>query len=387
MSVKRGNNDFNHSIDTMNRLDPDGAAWLRAWRHRCCPPLHILRGRNTHPLKRHLELCPWCRDERDMAPPALHVPAELSSYPHPDPAPGQIWSLAPELGNWGPKNRYYAPPLVLITALPDPVAVNVAQTCDDETFAGPDDLRLDNGLAGFAQPWNRYTLKRADLRICFGAVSEIMLARLRDAPPSAGPGCDIGSLRWFFRQMEVETGFFFSSAAVAELMTEHDPSAAQAEGEPSELGLRYRSSDELLDDLALLPLESIPPRSAALSLLENITRLTPGKEILPRAAAGNDMITALVFHIENGRIGEVETAQLQVTNRAVHGTRLHVSGRCPEMAPDSRFFFRLRCRDTVFMPLPGESGCEDQVFWAVFPVEHCENPMQGELIVRIFTPR
>lgn len=366
----------------------DGVAWLRAWRLRCCPPEHILHGKVDKHLQEHLRLCPWCRADRDTGP-AGFAPIPDPQQAFPSPTVGHIWGIRADLGGWGPKHRYYSPPVVMIINVPAPNALTVVQTYDDLSFAGRDDLRLDNGFEGFAQPWNRYTIKQQDLGHYFGSVTDELSRRAREFPaPVTGPG--VGSLLWFFRQMEVETGFYFSSRAVEELMGEYAKDDVQLTAQPGDLtaSLCYADAMELFTDIARLPL-SVPEGAATeyLSLVHAFASIEPADELLPKAAADvGNRVTALCFSLRGGRVREAATLDFDITHCDVSAGMLYVNGDAPTLGPQDQCLFFWRLGETLLEPAPGEAGCREKIFWAAFPVQDIANPMEGELVVRVIAP-
>ncbi|MCK9263758.1 MAG: hypothetical protein RBR09_13535 [Desulfobulbaceae bacterium] len=369
----------------MDKYINDAIAWLRAWRHRCCPPSAVLHGRLDVQLREHLQLCPWCRQDREDGPLDIVIPAVGQQFPdQPEAAPGQLWSLAPGLADWGPKGRYYTPPVVLIVNRPDEHALTVIQTYDDPLFAGTGDLALDNGLNGFAQPWNRYTVRRTDLGYYLGRITEGLLRKLRQLPPVEEKAPETGSLLWFFRQMEVETGFFFAAAAVADLMIRYE-----REHDRPENILRYESLEEMNADLRHLPLVFPSLSGRDLTPLLVLARSHPADDLLPLVAAeAGDRVIALVFTVESGRITGVTVRDLLVDHLSLSGDMLHLSGTMSEPAdPGLDFFFFWQVGEQLIEPVPGQAGFEDDVFWAAFPVHDVTEPMQGSLVVRILDQR
>ena len=88
----------------MNNLNDEARmirAWNLAWRARCCPPDMVLAGELTVELQRHLEICPFCRREREapFSEIQLDFPADLSVEKR-LPFAGGIWSVNPTPGGW-----------------------------------------------------------------------------------------------------------------------------------------------------------------------------------------------------------------------------------------------------------------------------------------------
>jgi len=352
--------------------------WLLAWQLRYCPPDAVLAGELTDELRQHLEICPLCsREGAEALPPVrLNLPPDGMAEKQ-QPQPGELWLLQPSLGGWGPKHRYYNPPVVLITGLAETDAVNVVQTSGDAELAGPDDLLLDNGLTGFAEPWNQYTLRTTDLQICLGQISKqlcIQLRELSDGTPSAPAP---GSLLWFFRQMEVETGWYFAEQSLAALHENSD--------RVSPTSFPTITTDILLADLQQLPV--IIPDVDCTALPEDIlSRTMPADALLPLAAADLQphMIRILLFIVEQGRIHTAEMIPGDVTLMDRQDSTLHISGCCSsDVSDDAVWIFRWQSDSWSVKPLPGQYGASEGVFWAVIPISDIAAPEQGELIVRI----
>ncbi|MFP7756194.1 hypothetical protein ACLG6S_16380 [Thermodesulfobacteriota bacterium B35] len=65
-------------------------------------------------------------------------------------------------------------------------------------------------LGRHLEPWNRYFVRSADLFLRLGRVSPQCLESVRQAEQASIQEIEIGSLLWFFRHMEVETGFMMT---------------------------------------------------------------------------------------------------------------------------------------------------------------------------------
>ncbi len=354
-------------------------AWSLAWRMRCCPPDMALTGELTVELQRHLEICPFCRLEREAPLPEIRLDysADLTTEKR-LPRVGELWSVTNNLEGWGPKYRYYNSPVVLVTAIVDRHAVNVVQTFGDCSLAGPDDVLLDNDIIGFAEPWNRYTLSIKDLDIFLGDVSAGCITRLLEVSANESTAPAPGSLLWFFRQMEVETSWFFAGQSIAGLLDAEKPSFVSS--------LLYADTDTLFADLKTLSV-TIPDVCRSRNLPEHILAGTmPADDLLPLAAADIEprTITILLFTAEQGRVRRVKVVSGHVTLQYEQDSLLRVSGLC-EACPcrDCEWLFRWKSSGVFVEPLPGQYGVEDGVFWAVFPTDALVDPDQGELIVRI----
>ncbi|MEA3468999.1 MAG: hypothetical protein U9R57_12375 [Thermodesulfobacteriota bacterium] len=345
---------------------------------RCCPPDNVLYGENTEELQGHLESCASCREDLKQMEHYVEAPlfsAKTFSNERRVPEPGELWSLKQELGGWGPKKRYYAPPLVVITEV-NKDSVIVLQSCGDKALAASDDIPFGNDLQGFIQPWNQYSLRLEDLDSCYGAVAETAMQNV--AVPREQQAIEPGSLLWFFRQMEVETGYFFSSRAVARLFAEHESVMISCETE----SIDPKALHEYLTTLGLVFQQSLP---ADYSVQDLLFHARPVDDTLPLAAADSAAVTdfALCLTMHNGKPEKVQPAGIHFTHWNLDSGFLHIVGKLPESMPAStQIFIRLQVEDTVFDPVPGEFGIENDLFWALFQVDNTDVE-KGECLVRI----
>ena len=370
-------------MDDIQKFERLTDAWRLAWRLRCCPPENLLSGDRCAELEAHLEICPYCRlDLEHIDPTVPEFPLPISPASPNQPRVGEIRSLRPETGGWGPKRRYYNPPLVVITDVISCNAVHVCQIYDDSTLAGPDDIALGQEYAGFAEPWNCYTLATRDLGPTFGNVADEIIDRIQtcrtiDLQP--------GSLLWFFRQMEVETGFFFAKKSVDWLLEtdeQKDTSFFQ------DLPLKYGSREEFLADLRQFPL--ILPANENLSFPELLAGTMPTDELLPLAAAGDwpADAKALLFTVDNGQICKVEAVHITVTACEDDGQVLHLTGSSPLWAQARyKWIFHWKEEEQFIAPLPGMYGADKGVFWVSFPRPSRPGKIEEHFIVRILKNR
>lgn len=371
----------------MDNLTPFALAWLRQWRRRCCPPESVLHGPADKALSEHVRLCPWCRQDHGLGPTGF-VPPDLPdglgvSVP---PQPGELWSIAASLAGWGlggrSKGRYYNPPLVLIVdVLPE--AVTVVQTCGETTFAAADDLPFPGDMEGFAQPWNRYTLRRGDLGVPFGLIFPALPDSLRDPLHYTAAPLTPGSLLWFFRQLEVESGYFFSSRAVAALMAAHDSRPTCAEDPLTQL--QAIDPQALHSQLTRLGLRLPADLPAACDTLTLLALARPSDDALPLAAAdrGTAAEYALNVMLRAGEVVAVRPLAMHIDFWQQDGNLLHVSGRLGKKVQEgAQPLIWLQTLDRRLDPLPGEFGLEGDFFWALFHVDDtCL--VDGECLVRI----
>ncbi|MFP7756022.1 hypothetical protein ACLG6S_15475 [Thermodesulfobacteriota bacterium B35] len=358
---------------------PDAArivsAWLHAWNMRCCPPDAVLAGSGGPELEAHLDICPLCRQTRADGLPPMDIGLEAADLAGRQiPRAGELWSLAGALAGWGPKCRYYNPPVVLVTGLEDDGAVSVVQTFGDPVLAGPGDILFENHITGFAEPWNRYTVREGDLELFLGRVSEKWLSSVTDGMETPVSAVEPGSLLWFFRHMEVETGWYFASQAIAGLLNGEDAGV-----------LCSLDPASLARDLGRLPL-ILPDGVADGSMPTLLAHTMPADDLLPHAAADRkqEETWILKFIVSRGRIRDVQVVPAMVTLQAEEDGVMRVSGHCdPQQVATGEWLFRWQSAHWSVSPLAGQYGVDNGVFWAAFSVDGLADPSQGELVIRV----
>ncbi|AJY69786.1 hypothetical protein RW64_09360 [Geobacter sulfurreducens] len=217
---------------TMDDRNFKAANTLRAvYEQRACPPDDVLFAvERSEELMAHLGYCRYCNERLEMTADDRSAWEELSrrlkqqlseNRPELAPAPGQVWSLdRKRLGGWGPYDRYYNPPLVLVLQLQDNgQTIRVAQICAEEDLKGDDgaDVWLDDSI-GFAESWNVYSVHRGDLNVCRGEVDETPVFQVLAQPHSPSPANDIHPLIRSFRELEVQVGAFVAMRAMPQVM-------------------------------------------------------------------------------------------------------------------------------------------------------------------------
>jgi len=215
-----------------------------AYRVRTCPPRHILyRDPPDEALSRHLASCSFCRDDRAaLATLMAGRPSLAGMPPQPDqpkadaaPAVGDLRRIQETLGRWGPRGRYFNPPLVLLV---DGVkgrkdVFRAAQIHDFPALKGPGDTALFAEV--FAESWNIYPVTRGCLgplvrRVDKAAVARVLknvwrCAQEEERAAPAGlfdkilrpPAYSETSFREAFRRLEKETAAFFASSMLRDL--------------------------------------------------------------------------------------------------------------------------------------------------------------------------
>jgi hypothetical protein len=311
--------------------------------------------------------------------------------------------LRPELASWGPKQRYYKPPVVLVLdrAAQTPGHLLVAQTYFEPSLMGPDDVPLGGGR--FAESWNVYTLHREFLGQRLAAPPGDLAGKVREAAEGPLHHPPAGSLLFLFRQLELELGCFYAAAAVWRLMEEQeapefraaDPAAPEdGQERPGVLaGLAPRG--ELARELQAMGL-ALPadwPERAAADLF--LLAAPAGERQRLAAAAPEEAgweLPVRLFWLRDGKPVNHARAEATVTDymgfpKVMVGGR--IGGECPA-DPQWQAMFRwvgedgrlLASQASSLRRLPtGELG-----FWAVFPVEGPPRPnVPLQLRLSLFT--
>ncbi len=293
----------------------------------------------------------------------------------PSPGVGDLYALHEKLAGWGPKSRYYNPPVVLVLALPDGHSVFVCQTYGDQEFAGPDDVCLGGKLAGFAQPWNGYTLMREDLGLHLGTVAPQVVERVRQRLEKKIFAPQPGSLLWFFRQMEVETGFFFSHRAVTRLLEQHESALVPVEAD----------NNAILRDLRKLPVRFTTTDLSTAPLSDVLCWAEADPTHLPLAAADTETTPhALLFTLNNGAITNSEVVPLSLSFHEYAAGLLTVNGSVGSLPSGFHtWIVRWQSGKQLIEPLPDHCGHEDAFFWAVFSLTQEQIMPPSCLVVRI----
>lgn len=302
-------------------------AWQEAWQVRGCPPDEVLRAEEkSRALELHLASCPFCSEHLEEEPsgtdprPSLPIGGEGADAS--EKKPGQVWSIRRDLGGWGPKGRYYNPPLVLILMLSSEPkeAVLAAQIYHDSRFAGPGDVDLGRGM--FAQAWNCYTLSTDDLDVLWQTVEPAVLDevhRVRDGapvslPPNLPPWVEA------FRRLEIEVSAFFAMGAAGRILDREEASPSNriqaAFPEPASLLEHLRRRHPSL----VLPVEP-------LDHLETLAMAELPDDALPLAAAGDENRTVINRAEWTGEAVRLQAMSAELTVWKVARDGLTVGGR------------------------------------------------------------
>lgn len=196
---------------------------------RFCPPDEVLfSSSHEEELKAHLGYCQYCQERLTMSESEHNAWEQLASKMKSasqqpvgrKPQPGQVWSLSRDrLSDWGPYDRYYSPPLVLLlSVVKENKLFRVAQICSELELQEEGDVRLSEAL-GFAESWNIYTVHLDDLSTYCVEVDTDCVRQVQSVAKS--PPLESKSLiARQFRDLEVQVGAFMAMQALPQVMAE-----------------------------------------------------------------------------------------------------------------------------------------------------------------------
>jgi len=323
-----------------------------AKQYRTCPPPRIQAdATQKKACENHRAVCPYCSGQDREALRAWDVleqqmnrvdsSVEKTSPDNNPPArAGQLRYVRPESGLWREKH-FYTPPVVLViqNTISIPGAVLVAQTYHDIQMAAPGDLIVtnDDSACGplFVECWNTYTIEETLLGPPLDNLPDQVLEAVQayESRPDFCPGWAMlprplgeNDARGFFRELELEVAYTFSSRSVLQLMKafELSPSCSSPpqlqeailRAVPGTGWKRVPRSAEEVFAMAALPVENLP------------------------LAAGDpvpDERTANLVHMEGGRVKSLIPVPMEIIGQS---GELTLSGRIhglPEDFNHSRF--------------------------------------------------
>lgn len=352
----------------------------QAKQFRTCPPDEIKSDpRYKQQMKNHYKICPFCGypDDEDLHWNRLMEKLKSilgtaeKSLPLNVVEPGQLRYVSPGSGLWRDA-LFYPPPLALIIKVESEISdeIWVAQTWFDTYMAGPGDLILSAGQTDFMdlfiQCWNIYTLKASNMGECLGKVdAEIVDDVLKmDINPEYLPEWAIlpapfapDDPRHYFRKLEVEVGYTFSSMAVEALMNEYENTDESA-AEVRVSNLAYGSPEDV--KMAIIALEPATQWPIDQMTIEQVLVLA---EYQRAASDDHDVFHINLFQVHNGVIKNfypipVETLVDLKTKDAVEfsGEISGVSGLC---SSSSFFCFLLMPDKDAIKPLKIEWQVEE----------------------------
>jgi hypothetical protein len=323
--------------------------------YRRCPPPRIMEDPSQRKAwKNHRAVCPYCSSKNIENRTAWDALAQEMERMHPSVEkpklddgrpvhPGQFCFVRPDAGVWR-ENYFYTPPMVFIIKRISsiPGAILAAQTYHDIQMAAPGDLIVtaDDSVLGplFVECWNTYTLKETLLGPPLDTVPERVMDAVLEYENQPGFCPEWAMLprplaendpRIFFRELELEVAYTFSSQSVSQIMEAFEvPALKQLCSSPARLqemirtavpGTHWRKlplSPEEACAMAELPVERLP-----LAAEDQITHKT----------------TANLIRMEADRVKSVTPIAMELYGRS---GELTLSGRIyglPEDFDHSRF--------------------------------------------------
>lgn len=319
--------------DSCQTLEIKQADWQIALSLRVCPPDAVLLWEQSPELTRHIRSCPMCQHNKDVdiQHPWSWQDYVLKDQHDPRPAPGQVRQIRSELAGWGPKDRYYNPPDVIILEVIDDQAVMVAQIYPGDEFMTDGDVFLPE--VGFAQPWNTYTVGIKDLERCQQTMSQDITQQIlqqADVPFAA----DEDSFLFLFRCLETEVGSFFSQQSLAALLwaMETQPEQVDAEGVVNMLhqaGLEVGSSQSQDPWLELAKLDVTGLEQARVlypQIPEQEVEIRIHSSTQKMAAAEQNLVPANMITADAGGIS-IQPGMVSILAQDRHYGTLYISGR------------------------------------------------------------
>ncbi len=317
---------------------------------RTCPPLQVKQDPlETEPVKRHLDICPFCatslKNEIEAFE-ALAEKLETAFFDTPDNSPvraGQVRAIDPGLSCWQGDYYYNAPEVaVLETGRPGNRA-KVAQVWLDTALAGPGDLvppdTMVQGLSGlFIETWNIYTLDPGFLGPTLGTLdpeiieSVLMMNENPDYLPDWAfkpmPMKD-NDPRIYFRDIEMNIGQAFAAMTVR-----HDAPEPQKPRIPVTLEALKATLEKKFTGISW----DWPPKT----LDECMAVLRFPSQVLPMRAAEDDdqTLTAGYFCFSRDGLKDARPVECQIRYQTSPPDSYSVSGvieGLPETIPQDAF--------------------------------------------------
>lgn len=275
-----------------------------AWRDmvvlRTCPPAYLLNSQESeHYFREHMKRCPFCQTAALEQEQDLDAWREIGEVMEETllepivktPATGQVWSIRQELSGWDRDYRYINAPLILIIEEnSDLNAVKVAQVCSKFQLKGPDDIFLREEL-GFAEPWNVYTISTEDLEYCWNVVEPGLAGEIKETAEQELQEVDESSALFFFRQLELEVGAYFSLQSVEKIMHRlEEQNFEQTENELPQGSPQWLYDNEQLAQIMArdLPGATLPKQSK--NVLSNLALMELPYQDTAMAASGSEGI-------------------------------------------------------------------------------------------------
>ncbi|MEA1945886.1 MAG: hypothetical protein U9N83_01130 [Thermodesulfobacteriota bacterium] len=365
-------------------------ALAMAKQYRQCPPPDIIQDPlQQDQIKLHCSICPYCSTDLSSDIPFWDKLSQIivkkyskAGFTEPDIPilPGQFRLIKYGLAGWK-DGFYYSPPLILVLESNESQSNTaiVAHTFHDVTLAGPDDLILFAEQTGcgelFVQCWHIYTVKTDHLEPPSGRINPEILEVVKrmtknheDLPDWALMPAPLTEHdpRKYFRELEVETGYFFASQSVGRLIEypEHQ-----------QIRIVYSSLDEVIQALnekidgifCPVHVDTVEEALAAVELPE---------EYYPLAAADKDKkaVSAKFVFVQNQKIMDLKGAEAEIYSVTSVSGGVAVSGKIhglPENMVRSTFLCSLFSEDHTKVSLSEKTEWDPEqgFFYAEFSTD------------------
>lgn len=316
------------------------SGWRTAVILRTCPPKNLgLSQENKDSFNSHIKRCPFCSknffeadeyEDWEELSQALETLLEEPEVKKPE--SGQVWSIKRDLEGWDDEYRYFNTPLILIIEVNEHLhAVKVAQIYSDTILIGPDDVYMDEEI-GFAQPWNVYTLNFDDLGYCWYNIDMALVDKVKEISKGEFQEIEANSPLYFFRQLELEVGAFFSLQSIDKIMSKIDnTSSGQDRGEfHSSIHYTWLNDPNKLRQILVRDVPGVNldiDSNEALEILA-LMRL-PDEEVALAAASDSDLINFNHVFIKKNNL-HVQSHLAQITHTSVIENQGWIAGNFVE---------------------------------------------------------
>lgn len=363
--------------------------WQIALNIRTCPPDTILFKETSKNLTRHIRSCYMCQMNLEIQVdetwswPEVYQKLECDSGPE----PGQITKVSSELAGWGPKDRYYNPPLVLILEVIDEQAVRVVQIYPGEEFKSEDDIYLDG--IGYAQPWNIYTMGIKDLEGQVGAVDFDILQKIIDISEKYFHA-EEDSMIYLFRCMEIEVGSFFSQQSISRLVLEHEEAESvrnlviKAIHNNAKMPGLEKSHDPLLEIARMEMSELKQALPVKFGMPESVSDDFKKTQTLAMAASDKDSIQAKMIVLDDTgmEFKSFQSGLVTIMSTDRGDDHLKIFGKIdPDFVQASEMFAWWDTPDGSFPADPVDLSEDHSLFTAFFPEMSRQDYLKGRLMV------
>ncbi|WP_045214245.1 hypothetical protein [Desulfonatronovibrio magnus] len=368
--------------------------WQIALNIRTCPPDTILFKETSENLTRHIRSCYMCQMnleiqvDKTWSWPEVYQKLECDSGPE----PGQVRKIRPELAGWGPKDRYYNPPLVLILEVVDEQAVRVAQIYPGEEFKTEDDTYLDG--FGYAQSWNIYTLAVHDLEGLLGTIDSQTVQRIIHNSEKYFHA-EENSMIYLFRCMETEVGSFFSQQSISHLIQSLEHEETEESKSLRNLVLKAiqknvkvpgieKSHDPLLEIARMEMSELKQAMPVKFGMPESVSEGFRNTQTLAMAASDKDSIQAkmIVLDETGTEFKDFQSGLVTIMSTDRGDDQLKIFGKVdPDFVQASEMFAWWDTLDGSFPADTVDLSEDHSLFTAFFPEMSRKDYLKGRLMV------